>query len=649
MIRFATEEDIVRFGRFTLPESLDPPYDAREAPYGTDLLTARPHWFNVRLDVFAARIIRPDGTWGEVGAFTSMDVDHVRTFRTLEPAWTYILDLHAIAPGDVVEVVWSYMVPYDVNAARTVGWRAFEWPDNWTRSTSWRILFHHALPIKRQTVKLDYDARHGLVIGGTSFFSMAEERSRRIATWTHRDLPGCLDEVHARPGVDLPYASITLQPEDPRYWTRDRLSGLPYQQPYWTYVLRTREQRAFWWRRVARKHVPDKQSLLFNSFVEETTIGLRVDDRVRRAAALHDRIAEEFTYANDSLWYANLDLGLPRYGDQVATGRIREMARYDLYAKLLFAIGAEHSTAYLLDRRVGTMDARWLTPLWESDLLFGVGDGEVVLWMHPKRGPTGLWAGELPFYWAGSRALLMYPELQITDAIPAPLFLDLPQEPEGASMRVIETTIDSADAIYGSTGMQRVFASGQFSTLGRGAFTGSKSDPLAHVAYGAPAIPGVVDNGDWKMRSSSHSMPFRMQADRGFDGARIMRVDTNGNFLIDASQLLHHAVPRPFDPEERDLPFYWDTAQDDRHVVDIHFHRAMELVEMTRERWTSSQQASISQRVTMIDQHHLRFESRLQITDEREEPMYAADVASVLSMAAGDDLVIRLRPVQEAP
>lgn len=649
VIRFATEEDIQRFARFSLPESLDPLYDARDAAYGSDIHDARPKWFNVRLDVFAARIIRPDGTWGEVGAFAEVLNDQVRTLRTLEPAWTYLLDLQAIVPGDVVEVVWSYMVPYDVNAERTSGWRGFEWPDNWTRTTSWRLLFHHSLPIRHQRVVLDHDRRHGLEVGGTSFYATEDDGSHRMITWEHHDLPGCLDEVNGRPAADLPFAAITLQPDDIRYWTRDRLSGMAYEAPYWLYVLRTREQRAFWWRRVAHKNVPDRQNQLFNAFVEETTIGLPVNAHARKAAALHNRIASEFTYTNDSLWYVNVDTRLPRYGDQVTDSRMREMARYDLYSKLLFSIGAEHTTAYVLDSRVGRMDARWLTPLWETDHLFGVVDADGTMWMHPKRGSTGLWAGELPFYWAGSPALIMYPALLASDATPPPLFRDLPPIPESATMRVIETTIDSADARYGSTGMQRVFVSGQFSTLGRGSFNGSGGDRTVHPAYGAPNVPGTNSYPAWRIRSSSSSAPYRFQADRGFDGAAVLRSDTGGLVIVEASDLLHHAVPAPFDPTLRDLPFYWDTRQDDRLVVDLHFEHPMELAGPSIDRWVSSSQASIAQRFTLIDPRHLRFESRLEVTGEREEPVFAADVAEVLRFAAGQDMHILLRRVPEAP
>ncbi|MCB0778516.1 MAG: hypothetical protein KDC03_03050, partial [Flavobacteriales bacterium] len=63
-----------------------------------------PWWFNVRLDHFAARKLRPDGTWSEVGVLARVHEKQVQVYRSLEPAWCYELDLDQVAPGDVVEV-----------------------------------------------------------------------------------------------------------------------------------------------------------------------------------------------------------------------------------------------------------------------------------------------------------------------------------------------------------------------------------------------------------------------------------------------------------------------------------------------------------------------------------------------------------------
>lgn len=643
VIRFETEEDILRYSRFSLPESLDPPYDGRWKAGERVGEDPKPQWFNVRLDAFAARIVRPDGTWGEVGAFGHVDREQVRTYRTMETAWTYVLDLQAISPGDVVEVRWKYMVPYDVNGNRTEGWRGFEWMDNWARLTSWRVFFHGDLPILHQRITFRYHAKHGLGLWSEQPFDLVEDGDQRVARWELNDLAACMKEVNARPGVDLPHIRVKLQADDLRYWTRDRLSGMPYAQPYWLYVLRMREQRALWWKRVAMKDVPDRQNKLFKEFVERTVAGLPEDRPDLRIRKLHNTIAERFSYSGDSLWYENLDPGLPRYGDQVNEARIREISRYDLYAKLVYGVKAGYSTAYLLDQRIGRMDDRWMTPLWDNDLLMGVKGVEGTLWMHPKRSATGEWAGELPFYWQGSRALLMDPFRLVADGVEIPLFVDLPVL-EKADQRLREITLDVDLSDQDLHGTAHVLLSGQFSTLGRGAYQGKALDPAVLRGYGDPFEGLNVDTAPWVVSSSSDLAPFRCKAERPLALTHRVEVAADGSWTLDLGALLSHVVPVGFVAADRDLPFHWDFLQDDRVVLDLRFDAPMQFdVSGVGDTVRMSPSAHIERTVRVLDPTHVRIESRLTVTHLVEESANATALERVLNAALEDACVLRGR------
>ncbi|HRH70713.1 MAG TPA: hypothetical protein PLB89_14520 [Flavobacteriales bacterium] len=650
VIRFTSEEDILEYGRFVLPESLDPSYDQRSTPLAKRNEPTRPLWFNVRLDEFAARIVRPDGTWGEVGAFASVDRNQVATLRNYATAWTYVLDLQAIAPGDVVEVVWKYMVPYDVNAEHTAGWRGWEWMDNWARLTSWRVFFHGELPIRHQRMSVRYRLQHGLAIGGGSFYSIEENGDERTAIWDQRDLPACMDEVNARPGVDLPHIRLTLQIDDLRYWMRDRLSGMPIHQSYWLNVLRTREARAQWWQRVARKGVPDRQNALLQEFMDRTLLGIPEVATARRIEALHEYIAERFTYKNDTLWFQNVDKGTARIGDQVSHERIREISRFDLYAKMIYALGADFSTAYLLDKRIGRMDDQWMTHLWDNDLLFGVKDMDRTLWMHPKRGPTGLWAGELPFFWQGSNAVVMKTAFQDADRPLSPLFIDLPSDDAAANVRVVETRIDVAANSSGISGTSQVLLCGQFSTLGRGAYQGLPMDATVHPFYGDVLQRSELNGGEWQIRTNSSDLPFRFQAERSFVMDELLVQGEKGAWAIDLSRMIGHAVPADFVAQGRDLPFHWDFAQNDRSIIDLHFDRPMEFEAVSGlEAVAVTPNARVERSVSIEDRTHVRIESRLVVTGEREAVKDAVALEHLLRVAGASDLVLRGRPVNGQP
>lgn len=652
VIRFGSQEDVLRYGRFTLPESLDPAYDRRGMPWSAANEPARPMWFNARLDVFAARIIRPDGTWGEVGAFSDVHTDQVTTMRTMEAAWTYVLDLQSIAPGDVVEVRWKYMIPYDTNWEQTLGWRAFEWMDNWSRLTSWRVFFHSDLPIRHQRIELVYNTHHGIQLHSEAFYSIKEEDEERRVVWEHDNLPGCMNEVNARPGLDLPHISVTMEPEELRYWTRDRLSGMPFQQPYWLYVLRQREAKAFWWQQVARKNVPDRQGKLFNEFVERTTAGIPDSAKARRMEAMHEVIAEGFNYENDRLWYQDLDRSLPQMGDQLNKERIREISRYDLYAKLANAVRARYVIGYLMDKRVGIMDDHWVSPLWDNDFIMGVKDDEGTLWMHPKRGAVGLFANELPFYWQGGPVLLSDLQL-LVPTIPGPpkLFLELPKNDGAFNTRVSEIKLIMSDARDRSTGSARVLLRGQFSTCGRNAYQGLPMDRTIHPFYGDVLQRlGSGTKRVWSVKSLQQDPPFRCLAEADIALSLACVNNADSTWTLDLSPLSIHAVPADPIAAGRYLPFYWDFEQDDRTIIDLRFPYPMKFLNIDALNATvSTPNATLVRSVVSDSPEHIRIESLLRVTGLRELPEDAKALEQLIQLARGEGFVVHGKPIIDHP
>lgn len=651
VIRFATMRDIVTNTRFALPESLDPFYDQRLTPWTERNLRPSPQWLNVRLDHFAARVVRPDGSWTEVPVTNTIERSEVRAFRTIETAWNYHVDLQDIKPGDVVEVRWKYMVPYDSNWPSSRGWREFAWMDNWARLTNWRFFFHGTLPIRHQRTELLYHVKHALVLGGTAAPERNEENGEVVARWEYRDLPDCLDEVGIRPVEDLPYVTVRMQPDDPRYWRRDRLSGIPYQQPYWLQVVRYREARAFWWRQVSLKRVPDRQNRLVQEFVEQVTAGLPDTLGALRMARIHDRIAERFTYQDDRLWYLDLDEGLQRLGDQVNEQRIREISRYDLYSKLINALHMDYSTAYVLDKRIGALDDRYTTPLWDSEFLFGLHNGQQVMWMHPKRTRQGLLADELPFYWQGTAALAVDLDLLLEDIPPPAVFVDLPEGEPRDNVRGTEYVLDIDVDQPTVEAKARVLLSGQFSTLGRAAYLDAPIDSTVDPRYGKRAqdLQGVQIRS-WTNDSVDTDPPFRFRAWGEVQLPQPAHAQADSMYRIDLGPFFAHVAAQGFMAEGRELPFHWDYPQDDHFVVDLYFRQRVELVDSASfDRSFSTPNATLERTVHRLSDGGLRVESRLHVTGEREAVRDAAALEQLLQGALSEDAVLQFRRSPSTP
>ena len=653
VVRFAERDDIARYGPVVLPESLDPPYDELGKPYAQ--LESRPYplLFNLRVDHFAVRLIRPDGSWTEL----PVEQRAARGFQGTTPVAQALMSVthypQGIMPGDVVEYRWKYMLPWDSNMPHSLGWRGLTWVDNWARLSNWRIFFHHGLPIRQQRIELHYHAKHGLEMAGAAPARMERNGDERVAVWEQAALPGCMDEPNAHPADELPAIIIAFSPDDLRNVRRERSSGLPITQQPWLQAIRQREAKAVWWKRVALKRLPDRQNSLMKRFIANTCAGIHDTLPARRMEALHERIARDFTYESDRDYYNNLDNGLPRMGDQVNEERFRDISRYDLYSKLLHSLRLPHATAYLLDKRNGRLDDRFTTSMRDNEWLFGIrashamdANGDGMLWMHPKRTRHGWFANELPFYWEGTSALLIDLDRLVSDDPRPPLFVELPSSDPRANVRAIEhhlrIDLEKTDA----EGEARIFLSGQFSTLGRAAFLGDRIDSTVHPNYGH--LPARLPGADAKRQGEpelSSDPPFRYREQQALHLSDFRQDEGNGCFVFDLRPFLAHAVPDRFSGEGRHLPYWWDFPQTDRFILDIEFTEPVEVMDLTRlQESLGTPGARYTLEATRIDASHVRIESRFEVLREREEADAGMAIEALLHAMNDPDRRLRIRP-----
>ncbi|MFZ1333534.1 MAG: hypothetical protein WAR83_15175 [Flavobacteriales bacterium] len=645
IIKFTSTKGILDHGRFHLPESLDPIFDQRDTPWDKRSVVPDPQWMNVRLDHFAARVIRPDGSWEELPVFTRILNSEVQAMRTIENVWRCRMDVQGILPGDVVEVTWKYMLPYDANYPHSLGWRGQYWVDNWTKLTSWRMFFHGLMPIRKQHVEVQYNKKHGLIVGGTSYFKFSEKKNEITLKWDHFDLKACMDEVNARPSYDLPFVSFRMESDDQRYWWRDRYTGLPVKQTYWQYVIRSREQRALWWKQVAqRKVVLDKQNKLLKAYVDRVAGFPLASSAAERMAAMHNNIAQEFSYENDRLWYLDLDRKLAKIGEQLDEKRIRRISRYDLYAKLINELKVDYSTAYVLDKRVGSMNDHFLTPLWESEFLFAIRNGDRLMWMHPKQRDQGLLADELPFYWQGTPALTVNLTTLIQDLPGPPVFIDLPEPGATENVRGVEYKVNVDLNSTATVGNVKVYLSGQFSTLGRPAYLGNAIDSTVDPLYGSQAfdVKGIVALSKGKHMLNT-DQPFRFMTSADVRMTNMVSPVPDSTFTIDLGRFIQHVVPQNFVASTRDSPFYWDFIQEDQSIVDLYFDEPVTMLPLeTNDSSVHSEGAQYELRIQQMAPDHLQMKSRFIVTQEKESVSMADDIEALIKAASKEDRTVKV-------
>jgi len=565
-IRYNTIAGIDQHSKFVLPESFDPMYDLQEVPLDQRKSKIRPQYFDVEVDFFAARIIRPDGAVIDAIVNDSVALDRLKFGIKIHDTWSFVFNVSGMEPGDELEVHYKYVVPYRVN---------------WFRFNRNRVFFHSAIPKQKFELVFRADERQDLIVEHTPAQKVDKQKSIRTYQWKYENMPGCMDETNARPHLDLPYFIYGLSQSNLLYRYRHNLSYELLEIPYWTFILKLRESRALWLRRVSKKNLPDKQNRKFNEFTKEVFASENYSSKIEKAELLHEHIAKEFKYKSDDDWFDDLHGGLQKIGDNVEDGILRELSRYDLYAKMLYKLDLNYHTAYLFDKRTGVINNTFLSPIWDNEWAFVLFDSEGPVFLHSKREDHGWLANEFPFYWEGSTALLAQVDMLWSDFEQIPQFIDIPETEALANFRTTNVRV-GVDLNKGRTTFDaKVTLNGQFETMTASAYENNEVDSTISAEYAAKvyALKGSVNVVEQNETFRTDDPPFRSQIRMKYVCRDLIEEEENGTWTMDLSGILNYVAPDEYDASTRDLPFYWDFMFLDNFNYQLVFDKDIELLD----------------------------------------------------------------------
>lgn len=635
VIRFGTAEAVRRFSSFTLPESLDPAYDHQDLPLVRRDSLPRPIYFNAEMVFCRARKL---GSGAEStglpieGGAARQRVKHDDRFHE---AWSYAMNVLGVLPGDTVEVQWKYSVPYMENAGRFHAPRIFLHGDLYKRSSHLQLEVHGGQNMRHWGIPADSTVhRNGIA---KSF-------------WTLHDLAAVGDETGARWYTELPHLIVgTLQ--DAQNNMHRTQSGLWVEVPYWAQAMRRRESDAFWWRQVALKNVPDAQTERMKDFIAL----FPGPDAVDRARRIHNAIANDFSFQLDDAWFDNKDMQNQRMGDQLRDGRLREISRYDLYSKVLSMLRLKYWTAYLMDARVGALSRDWLSPVWNNEWTFLLKDGNGPLHLYPKRTRFGLLAGEMPFYWEGTQALVgdvdkLWNDGELGSNEPIlPDLVPTPSLPEVLNERRTDIMVE-ADLEGGLLKVEaNILLAGQWSTLTRGAYLHGEVDSSVNVRYGH-RVQDIQEarNVLVELGKLQEEAPYRMPIKVSFELPGRIVPHGDGRWTVDLRDLVCHVVDTTFIAEGRDLSYWFDFVGSDRVTMQVHFTQEVHAQGILGNH-VSGAPIGYSASVDRIGPNKLMARSDLVVLALRAWPSEAADLEAVLRSAADPPLRFTVSSAQDDP
>lgn len=557
------ENGAMPFSRIQLPESLDPFYDCRNLPLSERSKGCSPDYFDVQMVFFAARKILNDSSYVNLNFDDSFVVDRIEIGERFEEQFRYVFNLPDIEIGDEIEIHYKVEVPFAYN---------------WFFFNSQRIFFHDKYPVQNQKTELVTHKHLRSEIKGTPPDSVYTRKRRTHRVWRYSNLSGCVNEKGIRPTSDLPHVIYSLHTANPRLQGRNQLSGQFLPANYTLSMFKYRERNALWLRMMAsRSSESDEQWRKVRSFMARTTSGIPLDEPLFKLNEIHSTIVNDFSYQKDDAVFAEQDMGLERMGDFVEDSTLREISRYNLYAKIITHLGFKYYPVYMLDMRIGRLARQYPSNILFSDFSFAVPDGEYLNLYYPKSEQFGYEVNEYPFYLAGSRAFIVDVDRLFTEDDYFPSMIDLPLiTDDNYRHAVVHGMVNTAKGeVKGSIELD---LSGQFSTLTRSLYEFGEIDSSINPLYGRKVFHNrKVEFDDTRRTYSnsnapyerSYSMNYELKISNSTQNAKLYELSLKGFFPF--------IYWEEFDELPRQLPFYGDFMGGDFIQFNLVFDRPVEV------------------------------------------------------------------------
>lgn len=574
-VKFLTQKGIEEKSNIILPESLDPLYDDHNLPFTNNKIKKGPAYFDLALNWFAARIIKPDGSVINAEYTDQFNQQEVLDLVIKQSvSYKYVksnyweFKIKNLQPGDELEYDYQILLPYD---------------ENFIYLNSGRIFMHGEASCQNYSLLLKYKVgpTHSInYINNSDPDSTAIIDKVKHHYWTKKDLHGCLNEAASRPYETLPHIIYSLNTQRDLFKYNDELTAKMKYIPYWLLILRVRESFDYAMRKNASTNLKDKQNLLVDAFINSKTEGIPDSLNYFKFTKVHEVIADSFKYYNDEALFREDDGRGERMGEFTADRKIREVSRQKLYAKILNELKLDYMTLYLMDKRYGKINTTYQSPIWNTECLYAALTNGTFAFVHPKKSDFGWYVEELPFYWENTSGLLTNYDDMFYILADKPKILITPQSSLNDNIRMsnVMATIDldKKTAIFSS----KVSLSGQYSSMTRMLYTLNIKDSINNTFYSKKIydIKSPVTNVITEVSGKSTTFPFKFDIKCNYEGVSTISVNADGTAQIDMSGWFNHIIYENLETKNRQLDFYPDFTGQDTYRYYIKFNKPITLI-----------------------------------------------------------------------
>ena len=567
-VRINSDQGLEAFNTITLPESFDPTLIIH-APKARNI---GKHLTNIRIEYFKAHITKKDGEILEPNV-----IPDIRFFKSIfipEDKYgeyqEYIYDIGVLEKDDVLELKYSYSVLYS---------------ENFFNLLTFRVFFHDMFPVKSKS--LLFEREHNLDTQVTSFFCdepKAESKKTVKYHWSFENLPGCMDESGIRPHKALPHVIISIMPDEMVY-------TVPYTFderyiPFYVLGPSMREDRHLTIVRAMFNGVNSKQYNQVRQYIEERTKDLADDPSgYNQLYSVHNYIAENFTFDPDLDYFNRLDTRDEHLGDYLTEGVIRDRSRYNVYVALIAGLELNYFTAYLADKRSGVISEPYFEPTISNDNLFAILlTTNDIQFLYPKKERFGYYLNELPFYFEDTKVRLIYlDDFRDYKKAIQEKFMSANTPPSNSQDNVrtqaamVNVDLDEMSVSFDAS----ISLSGQFSTMGRGAYLYDYCDETVNPQYCTKmweSISPGTEAGSFEIKEVSQDFPYKASFSTSFEDLDAISI-SNDTITLDIGGWFNHILDDKLCASNRVLTYYPDFKYTDSYNYMVNLNKKVKVID----------------------------------------------------------------------
>ena len=471
--------------------------------------------------------------------------------------------------GDELVVEYSYGVDYD---------------QNYLEFSSFRIFLHGKVHKNKYSLTLihnsDLDINLNYENNGQPSDSIIGKDITRYR-WIKNNLDGCIDELGAKPYLNLPYIVFSLRPVALKYYAPNSFESKHI--PIYALYAYQREQDHLGILKGIYHDVKLKQYNLLNSYVKSEIENIKDSTGYLHLKKLHNKIVDDFNFDSDTIYFDEEDIRKPRMGEYLFKNTIRDISRYNTYVALISKLNLQYYTSYICDNRSGIIGNNYFKPMYQSDYFFAVVlNNNSLVYLYPKKSKFGHYLNELPFYYENTYSMLVYIDdymnfkksIQEENRYKKMPTSNLKDNTRTNSI-LAKANLDSLKINFRG----RINLSGQYSTMTRGLYLHDYKDPTINDCYNKK-IWEINKNVNLKSKNTTVQkkvFPFSTKVDMQFSCNNLIS-KKDDKYILDLSNWFNHIIYKDINVGNRKLDFYADFKGSDSYTYNIQFDKNIELL-----------------------------------------------------------------------